>query len=218
MGLGKWEALYSPIPPNNYPLRFMHKYHQEILKKWVKEHRDIPLNELLSLLDSTFTGMSHTERSLGGKILEYLPKLRGEIKPECLDKWLPGAEGWGEVDSLCQSTFEAKDLLSRWGEWEKLLKQFVSDKDVHKRRASLVLLTGPVRQSDDKKLAEIAFENLDKLKTEKDILITKAVSWLLRDLIKYHKSRVEDYLKENRDVLPKIAIREVTNKLQTGKK
>lgn len=191
---------------------------REILRKWVKEHKDISLADLLALLDSTFTGHSHTEKSLGGKLLEYVPKLRSQIKPECLDRWLTGAAGWGEVDSLCQSSFTAKEMLVNWEEWERLLKRFVADKDVHKRRASLVLLTGSVRQSEDQRLADLAFENVDKLKAEKDILITKAVSWLLRDLIKYHKSRVEDYLKENESTLPKIAVREVTNKLQTGKK
>ncbi len=191
---------------------------REIIKSWVKKHKDISLDELLSFLDSTFTGVSHTERSLGGKILEYLPKQRQAIDPKCLDRWLTGAEGWGEVDSLCQSTFEAKDILASWPEWEKLLKKFVNDPDIHKRRASLVLLTKPASHSDDPRLADLAFENLDKLKTEKDILITKAVSWLLRDLIKYHRGKVEDYLKENSEVLPKIAIREVSNKLRTGKK
>ncbi|KKS65087.1 MAG: hypothetical protein UV33_C0013G0017, partial [Candidatus Daviesbacteria bacterium GW2011_GWA1_42_6] len=99
-----------------------------------------------------------------------------------------------------------------------LLNKFVKDPDIHKRRASLVLLTKPVSHSDDPRFSDLAFENLDKLKKEKDILITKAVSWLLRDLIKYHRDRVEDYLKANKAILPKIAVREVTNKLQTGKK
>src|SRR3989338_11483889 len=71
---------------------------REVLKSWVKEHKDISLPELLGMLGSTFTGISHTERSLGGKILEYLPKQRQEINPKYLDKWLTGVEGWGEVD------------------------------------------------------------------------------------------------------------------------
>lgn len=191
---------------------------REILKKWVKEHKDISLDELLFLLDSTFAGKSHTERSLGGKLLEYLPKQRQEIDPACLDKWLIGAEGWGEVDSLCQSSFEAKEILAKWEEWEKFLKKFVGDKDIHKRRASLVLLTGPVRQSDDTRFSDLAFKNIEKLKGEKDILITKAISWVLRSLIKNYKSRVMEYLKRSGSTLPKIALKETTKKLLTGKK
>lgn len=191
---------------------------REIIKKWIREHQDVSLEELISMLDSFFEGESHNERSLGGKFLEYLPKLRQQISPKYLDFWLEGAEGWGEVDSLCQSSFTAKEILARWDEWKKLLKKFVVDKDIHKRRASLVLLVKAVRESNNPRLAKLAFENLDKLKKEKDVLITKAVSWLLRSLIENHRDQVEKYLKDNEQVLPKIAFRETQKKLLTGKK
>ncbi|MDO8570319.1 MAG: DNA alkylation repair protein [Candidatus Daviesbacteria bacterium] len=191
---------------------------REIVKGWVKKHQDIPLDELLILLDSLFTGQSHNERSIGGKFLDYLPNQRCQINPLYLDKWLTGAQGWGEVDSLCQSSFNAKEILANWKEWEKLLTKLVKDSDIHKRRASLVLLTKPAKQSDDSRLVKIAFENIEKLKEERDILITKAISWLLRDLIKNHKDQVANYLDQNSATLPKIAIRETKRKLLTGKK
>lgn len=105
---------------------------------------------------------------MGGKFLEYLPKLRNQINPEYINSWLTGAEGWGEVD--------------------------------------------------DQKLADLTFENIRKIKMEKNILITKSISWLLRDLIKNNKSRVEKYLEEDADTLPKIAVRKVRKKLLTGNK
>jgi len=49
-------------------------------------------------------------------------------------------------------------------------------------------------------------------------MITKAISWILRAMITYHKDDVRSYLKENLATLPKIAIREVTRKLETGRK
>lgn len=189
-----------------------------ILKNWIKEHKDLTLKQLEDFLDSLFKGESHTERGLGGKILEYLPKLRRQTDPENIDKWLTGAEGWGEVDSLCQSTFSSKEVSENWTKWKKLLNKLVLDKDIHKRRASLVLLVKPVRGCDDSRLMKMAFENLDKLKGERDILITKAVSWLLRDMVKNYKKAVEEYLDKNMDILPKIALRETRNKLSTGKK
>ena len=82
----------------------------------------------------------------------------------------------------------------------------------------MVLLTGPVRHSVDMRLSELAFDNIGKLKNESNILITKAVSWLLRDLIKNHKVEVEKYLKQNLNSLSRIAMRETTNKLRSGKK
>jgi len=49
-------------------------------------------------------------------------------------------------------------------------------------------------------------------------MITKAVSWMLRDLSKKHPDRVASYLEDNRDVLAGHVLREVTNKLKTGLK
>lgn len=189
-----------------------------IIKDWIKAHKDISVETLVEVLNSLFQGESHTERSLGGKILEYLPRQRRQLDPELIEKWLIGAEGWGEVDSLCQSSFGVSEVLEKWDKWEKLFNKLVGDKDVHKRRAALVLLVRPIRESSDTRLEKRAFTNLDQLKGEKDILITKAVSWLLRSLIMYHHAAVAGYLEDNKKILPKIALRETQRKLLTGKK
>lgn len=144
---------------------------------------------------------------------------RAFVRPKHLDIWLEKLEGWAEIDSLCQSAFRAEDILGNWREWELYLKAFSRDaRFIQKRRASLVLLNKAVEQSTDKRLAILAFNNIDNIKDERDILITKAVSWILRSLVKNHRTEVEKYLQENLDYLPKIAIRETQNKLRTGKK
>ncbi len=190
---------------------------RKLIKDWLKKIEFTP-ETYRSLLDSLSRGKSHNEFSAIGKLLEFCPKLRHSLNPSILNSWLDRAEGWAEVDTICQGNFSAKELLTCWLRWQKLITKFVKDKNVHKRRASLVLLTAPVRHSPDRRLSNLAFENIDKLKSEKDILITKAISWLLRDLIRYHRHEVESYLKKNSNILPKIAIRETTNKLKTGRK
>lgn len=189
-----------------------------IAKKWVRENKDISLEQLLDLLVSLNSGQSHDEKSLAGMILFLLPKLRTQINPEALRGLLENRHGWAEVDNLCQNNFQYQDFFTNWPVWEKALREFSKDKNVHIRRASLVLLTGPVSYCPDGRLSDLAFDNIDRLKIEKDILITKAVSWLLRSLIKYHKIEVADYLKKNADCLPKIAVRETLNKLKSGRK
>ncbi|MBY0432537.1 MAG: DNA alkylation repair protein, partial [Cyclobacteriaceae bacterium] len=59
---------------------------------------------------------------------------------------------------------------------------------------------------------------IERLKIEKEILITKAISWLLRDLVKHHTKMVSQYISRNKNTLPAIAIRETLTKLKTGKK
>lgn len=189
-----------------------------IVKNWIKNHKDVSLKEYRDLLNSLYIrGRSHEEFSFAGRLLEYLPKFRRRINVSCLDKWLNNAEGWGEVDSICQSNFSSEELLVNWGNWKKLILKFSEDSNIHKKRASLVLLTKPVRESSDRRLSDLAFVVISKLKKEKDVLITKAISWLLRDLIKNNRVLVENYLRNNSD-LPRIVVRETKNKLLTGKK
>ena len=59
---------------------------------------------------------------------------------------------------------------------------------------------------------------VDRVKDERDPMITKAVSWALRGMIKMYPDRVHAYLQENRDVLAGHVVREVDNKLRTGLK
>ena len=71
-----------------------------------------------------------------------------------------------------------------------------------------------MRDLADDRLERIALANINRLKHERDILITKAVSWLLRAGTINYRRQVEAYLRENADSLPKIAIRETKNKSQ----
>ncbi len=192
---------------------------KKIAGDFFKRHKNISFEEYLSLLNSLYKeGKSIDEIMLAGKIVEHSPKLRIQLKPQILDNWLSHVEGWAEVDVLCQSNFKPEQMLGDWKHWEKILKQFRKDKNIHKRRASLVLLTMATRNSTDTRLSDLAFENIETLKHEKEILITKAVSWLLRSLIKNHRLQVQAYLEDNKKTLPAIAVRETTRKLTTGKK
>jgi 3-methyladenine DNA glycosylase AlkD len=190
------------------------KFSKELIKK-----NDLSVKEFVSLIDSLYkNAKTFEEIEIAGRLLNYASKLRKEINPEKLNLWLNYVHGWAETDVLCQSSFSAEEVLGNWKIWEKLLTEFSKDKNVHKRRASLVLLTKSVRNSDNPKLSKLAFKNIDLLKNEKDILVTKAISWILRSLIKNHKQEVADYLERNKETLPKIAVREATNKLLTGRK
>jgi len=191
---------------------------KQLVKDWIKQNNQITQKEYIDLLSALYKGKYHDEISVAGRLIELLPKFRKQIDPALIDQWLSNVEGWAEVDSLCQSNFTCQEILDKWNDWKKLLIGLSKSNNVHKRRASLVLLTGPVRHSNDLRLTELSFENINRLKHEKDILITKAISWLLRDLIKNNRNAVAKFLKDNDKTLPKIAIRETNRKLLTGKK
>jgi len=217
-GAPAWEGLqhYLGTSKGCYPVGAQAR--GKTVADWLAAHRDLSLREYCDLIGSLCRGESFDEIALAGALLDRVPRLRKQIDPQLLAEWLEGVEGWAEVDSLCQSHFSGDEVLARWDDWQRLLAHLAADANIHKRRASLVLLTRPVRSSADERLAGQAFANIDRLKGERHILITKAVSWLLRDLVKHHRERVASYIEENEAALPRVAVRETRRKMLTGRK
>lgn len=191
---------------------------RKIAKEWMKAHRDLPVSKFSLLLTSLIKGKSSTEKTMVGILLDNSTIDQRKFDPKIFNTWLNYLEGWAEVDSLCTGRYSDSEILSEWRIWKPQLIQFSKSKNIHKRRASLVLLCSPLRKSDDTRLALIALQNIDRLKGEKEILITKAISWVLRSMINFHRSSLEDYLSKQGHSLPKIAVRETLVKLKTGKK
>jgi 3-methyladenine DNA glycosylase AlkD len=81
-----------------------------------------------------------------------------------------------------------------------------------------VLQNRSARTDPDPRLGELALETIETLKGERDIIITKAVSWLLRSLAAQHPDKVARYLDAQGPTLPAIAVRETRIKLTTGRK
>jgi putative endonuclease len=183
-----------------------------------KQFSNISFDDLMNLLDTLNTGKTFEEKTIGPFILQKYPKHVHHIQPKHLNLWLEQLEGWCEIDILCQSTFPPEVFLDNWNVWKKALTYWSTDKLISKRRASIVLLCKSTRDSDDSRLADIAFQNVERLKGEKDILITKAISWILRSMIENFKKDIINYLDKNEDSLPKIAVRETRKKLLTGRK
>ena len=146
------------------------------------------------------------------------PAQRKTLDPNLHDKWLDHLAGWAAVDSLCYANFSAPEILADFTKWETLIRRLVKSDNENKRRAALVLLTKPLMQSADNRLSQLALYCIGKTKHEKDILLTKAISWLMRSMVKHHKKELEKFIAENKETLPAVALRETANKLRTGRK
>jgi 3-methyladenine DNA glycosylase AlkD len=189
-----------------------------IARAWIASRRGHDVAESLAVIDSLFAGDSHEEKTLPGLILAADRTMRHAVRPPDLERWLGELNGWAEIDCLCQSVFTAEDLTANWPAWRALIERLATDPNINKRRAAMVLLNAPVRGSDDPRFRDLALQVLDRLKGERDILITKAVSWLLRTMAARHRAAVEGYLAREADRLPKVAVRETRIKLATGTK
>jgi 3-methyladenine DNA glycosylase AlkD len=189
-----------------------------LAKTWLKENKSIPDAEFSVTLDGLYRGRSYEEKVLASILLSYHRAGRRAVGTKQLELWLDGLVGWAEIDSLCAGAFTADEIVADWRAWKRFIRALARSKNINKRRAAIVFLTRPVRNSDDERLAALAFEMIEELKAERDKMITKAVSWLLRSLVPHHQRAVSTYIRENRPSLPAIAVRETARKITTGRK
>ena len=191
---------------------------RRIAKAWLADHKGASVSQVLGLVDELVRGDSHDEKTLGLLMLEGLGRGRRPFGPAEVDRWLDHLVGWAEVDALCQSIFGPQDLLSDWPAWSGFIRRLAQDANIYKRRAALVLLTRTTRTDPDPRPRNLAFEMVERLKGEREIIITKAVSWLLRSMTGHHPAEVGRYLDAQGPTLPAIAVRETRIKLATGRK
>ncbi len=189
-----------------------------IVRRWLADRKSIPVENVKAVVESLFAGESHEEKTLAAILLACRGDLRRQARPGDVERWLGQLNGWAEVDCLCAGLFTAEDMAGDWGAWTQLIGAFAHSPDVNRRRAALVLLTGPVRRSSDPRLAAAALGAIEVLRTDKAPLITKAVSWLLRSMVGRHRPAVESLLARGDVSLPAIAVRETRAKLATGVK
>lgn len=191
---------------------------RQVAKEWMRAHRDMDAKTFSTVISSLVAGESSTEKFIAGMLLSYASPLQRKFDPGLFDRWLDHLTGWAEVDSVCTGDFTSNEILAEWKKWKGLLIRLSKSKNINKRRASLVLLCSPLRHTQDPRLAAIALRNIEKLKHEREVLITKAISWVLRSMVTHHRRTLQDYLKESGATLPRIAVRETTAKLKTGVK
>lgn len=189
---------------------------RNIAKKWLGSKPDLSFKEWLEVMSTLNRGISYEGKVIGMHLLKIAHHHKKHLHPKVIEQWLDHLVGWAEVDSLCQFTFGAEDLFFNWKEWVALLKRLARSTNPNKKRASLVLLTKPMRDSNDERLKILAIQVIDRVKKETDPLLTKAISWLLREMTKHHKPIVQMYLRAN--VLPSFVVREVVRKIQTGRR
>ncbi|MDO8321701.1 MAG: DNA alkylation repair protein [Phenylobacterium sp.] len=193
-------------------------HRRAMAKAWLARHRAEGPQAALALVESLFDGASHEEKTLAAILLGYSAPARAVTSPADLDRWLGKLNGWAEVDNLCQNIFSAAEMGRDWPAWKALIEALTLSPDINRRRAALVLLTGPTARSDDDGFHDLAFRTIEALKGEKPILITKAVSWLLRAMAARRPDAVAAYLDREADSLPAVAVRETRIKLTTGTK
>lgn len=190
---------------------------RQIVKGWRRDHKDVSLDDLLPLVETLWAGESREERLVALELLQHYPHLIPDLSWARFESWRQNLDAWELTDVLgvgVLGPWVAHDTERRGHH----LRELLSDEDVWSRRLGLVGGIGWHRAQEGADLPLFVVELIDQAKDERHPLITKAVSWALRYLVKRHPAEVEAYLEENEAALAAHVLREVRNKLQTGRK
>lgn len=128
-----------------------------------------------------------------------------------------GIASWGAVD--CFAVYLSGPVWRDRRVPNSLIHGWARSADRWWRRAALVS-TVPLNSKSQGGAGDTyrTLQLCRLLERDRDPMVTKAMSWALRELAKREPRAVRDYLAARKDVLPAIVLREVTNKLKTGVK
>jgi 3-methyladenine DNA glycosylase AlkD len=190
---------------------------RNLAKAWSREHKTVDRSELLALFEVLWAGESREELMLAVELLQrYKQRIPG-LEWAQFDRWRRRLDNWEVTDSLAQRIFGLWVLCDPESRVPHLY-ELIQEGDVWSRRLALVATAWLNHGRKDVSFADVTLELVDQVKAERHPMITKAVSWTLREMTKKHPDRVAQYLEENAGVLAPHVVREVRNKLETGLK
>lgn len=188
---------------------------RRLARAWSRAHSDSPPDAVMALVQSLWSAGSRDERLLGLEILFLHPEAVRSLQRSHFDAWRLDIDNWGVCDFL------ATRILGPWAEAEPgrrlaYLEELIGDPHLYSRRLGLVASVHLNREGTQ--FGDWTLAQADRLIDERDPMITKAVSWSLRQMTKHQAALVEDYLAKRGDRIAALPRREVRNKLRTGRK
>jgi len=190
---------------------------REIAKEWFKQNKDLSFDGFIELIEILWKDASREERIIAIEFLNFYKEHIPLISKDLINKWIKSLDNWEETDGFAMYLV-GRWILSDFNNFQGYLWELIEDEDVWTRRVAIVATVEFNDWKRGKAYPELTFKLIDVVKEDKHPMITKAVSWALRIMIKEYKKEVADYMKKNDSILAKHIVREVNNKLTSGLK
>jgi len=188
---------------------------RRLARDWRRANRDATPAEVLALVESLWGGESREERALGLEILQTRADLIRRLDRNWFDRRRPDIDNWAVCDFLATRVlgpWVAVDSASRLA----YLEDLVGGNHLYSRRLGLVASV-PLNR-DGPEHGAWTLRQVDRLLDERDAMITRAISWVLREMTRHQAEDVARYLESRGDRLAALPRREVRSKLRTGRK
>lgn len=126
-----------------------------------------------------------------------------------------GLNSWSSVD--CFAMYLSGPLWAKGKVSDKTIATWAHSHDRWWRRTALVSTVALSRRGNADDLRRVS-RVCALLAADKEDMVVKALSWALREIAKKHPEEARSFLEEHRHILAARVLREVNNKLKTGRK
>lgn len=205
------DAAIALLPDSSVaPLRAVRRYFSRRLRK-------APARDVVAAALSLRNRGGIARHFVACELVRRHPAALATLTARDLDSFGAGLADWASVD-----TFACHLSGPAWREGqvpESWIRRWTRSLDRWRRRAALVS-TVPLNSRTHGGLGDPrrTLRVCSMLASDRDDMVVKALSWALRELAKRDPAAVRSYLKASGSKLAARVVREVGNKLRTGKK
>jgi 3-methyladenine DNA glycosylase AlkD len=190
---------------------------REIRREFTHRLKDAAPHVVIEVAELLIDEPGTTHRFVAYELIHHHPAALSHLNAWQLEQLGRGIASWGAVD--CFAVFLAGPVWRGRRVPNSLIHGWARSADRWWRRAALVStvpLNSKARGGEGDSYRTLQVCRL--LERDRDPMVTKAMSWALRELAKRDPRAVREYLASRKEMLPAIVLREVTNKLKTGVK
>ena len=182
---------------------------EKIAKEFRKANKDIGCEYVLELSKKLWDSEYHDEKRLGLRILQYYPEYLAYSAMPMLEKMLMQSPTWDLIDDI--SIHLVGTVLEKDKKAYAYLKKWSRSENFWMRRASLISQILLFRQ--DKGNKKLFFEFAEKMLSEKEFFIRKAIGWGLREMAKANPDEAFDFLMKVKNKASGLTLREGSKRL-----
>src|SRR5579862_5699785 len=190
---------------------------REVRREFTHRLKDAAPHVVLELANLLIDVPQTAYRFIAYELIHHHPAALSHLNAWQLEQLGRGIASWGAVD--CFAVYLSGPVWRDRRIPNSLIHGWARSADRWWRRAALVS-TVPLNSKSQGGTGDTyrTLQVCRLLERDRDPMVSKAMSWALRELAKRDPRAVREYLAARKDVLPAIVLREVTNKLRTGVK
>jgi len=182
---------------------------KQISKESFKQISDLKKNDIFSLCE-VFLESGYIEESfIVFKWADYISKDFEKRDFKILELWLNKyITNWASCDTLCNHAIG--NFIVMYPAYISNLKEWTKSNNRWVRRGSAVSLIAPARKG---LFLNDVLEISSMLLNDKDDLVQKGYGWMLKEASRMHQKKIFDFVKENKTIMPRTALRYAIEKM-----